>query len=282
MIWWIPMAISAASSLSGAASKTAQNKSQAAWNSYNANMQYGTDMTNVMSQLALAKVNASIAMQQSVVQQKAIKGTTELNSKIIYETTLYNDALYEEELSMLWDSVGLDLKQLENQRAVERGGLVAQQGASGTVIGEGSNEDVVVHQKTQEAMDAFIVRHNADAKAASISNARAQSMWQGDMQIKKTLYEGAVNMTVASANGQAQAQGAMISAQIGATAGAYSAGQRWQAGSQGASMTQSMNQQQINSNMASGLFGAAASGVGSYYRQKSTTSLQQPGGSLAV
>ncbi len=267
------MAMSAASAIYSGASSSAQNKKQKGWNEYNANMQYGTDKANVSSQLALARVNANMAAQQSMIQQKAIKETTELNARIIAETALYNDALYEEELSMLWDSVGLDLAQMENQRAVERGSIVAQQGASGTVIGEGSNEDVIVHQQTQEAMDAFIVNHNADGQARKISNARAQSLYMGEMEIKKTLYEGSVNMSVAAANGQAQAQGALASANIAAVAGMYSANQRHIAGIQGAGMQSSMNQQQINSGMASGMFGAVSQGAQDKYRYKPTTSL---------
>lgn len=281
MVWWIPMAISAASSISQSASQSAQNRTQKAYNSYNANMQYATDMTNVAMNMAVSSINAQLAMQQSAVQQEAIKATTELNAKIIAETTLYNDALYEEELSMLWDSVNLDLKQMENQRAVERGAIEAQQGASGTVIGEGSNQDVIINQKTQEAMDAFIVKHNADKQAAQISNARAQSLWQGDMEIKKTLYEGSVNMAVAKYNGEAQARATMIGGGIQAIAGSYTAGQALQAGRQGLNMKYTMNQNQINTNMASGLFGAASQGVQSYYKYKPTQT-GSAGSSLAV
>ena len=81
---------------------------------------------------------------------------------MIFATTSYNALLQEQELSRLWEDEGLALEQLGAERARERGGIIAEQGASGTVIGEGSNEDVIVSQMTQEAMDATVIQHGAD------------------------------------------------------------------------------------------------------------------------
>lgn len=276
---WVQAAIMVGSAAYSAMSSNAQNSKQKGWNEYNAQMQYGTSMNNAKSQATLSNINAQMQANATRNQMGIIKATTELNASIIASTTDYNDALYEEQLTQLWDSVGLDLEQLAMQRAVERGGIVAQQSVSGTVIGEGSNADLIVHQKTMEAMDNLVVNHKADLQAANISNARAQSKWKGEMEIKKVEYEGRLNIAAAASNAQTQIAGAQASGIINANATAASAANRFVADMQGANMTSDMNNQKTGATFASGMFGAASQGVKSYYATKGTTSLAASGSS---
>lgn len=270
MAWWmaIPAAISAASSISGAISGNKQNANQAKWNQYNTNMQYGVDMANIMSSAVGANFNARMAIQQGMAEAEYSVASAEYNSGLVYSTTLYNDALLEEELSIMWDGVGLDIEQLEMARAVERGGIVAQQAASGTTIGDGSNEDVVVDQMTMEALDAFAVRHNGTVQAAKIGNARAKGLWEGQMEIDRIIYEGNMGSVIAMNNASAQATSIVGNARLGTAAAALSAQFGYDAGMSNSSNSFSQNKQQIGNGLTSGLFSAAGQGVSAYGNSK--------------
>ena len=270
MAWWIPMAISAASTLMQSGQASAQNKQQLGWNRYNAQMQFKTDMANIAGSHIISNINASAVAAAGSIQAAAIEQTSKFNAEMIRRTQEYNDGLMEEELSLLWDSVNLDLQLLENQRAVERGDIRANQAASGVIMDQDSAQDVMVDQKTQEAMDAFIIRHGGDIQAAKISNARAQSQWQADAQVVKTIWEGQMGAWAARASAGAQAGAIRASGNIAAMADRISAGYRLQAGMAGSNMGYSQNQTMISNNMVNGLFSAAAQGASNYYRQKPT------------
>lgn len=282
MAWWIPVAISAASTVANASSKTSQNKSQRSWNTYNVNMQYTTDMNNIATQNAIAGVNASMALAAGQINASVALKTSKLNAQIIGATALYNDALMEEEEKVMWDAMELDLELMENERAVERGAILADQAASGVVMGQDSHADVITDQKTQEALDAFVVRHNADISAAKISNARAKGLWEADMAIKKTIYDGQMSAWSSTANAGLKAAGIAATAKISALAGTMSANSRRTSGLAGASMTYSQNRTDITNGFVNGLFSAASSGAQSYYAQKPLSSSTSMSSSSAV
>jgi len=268
MAWWIPMAISAASSLMQAGQASAQNKSQLGWNRYNAQMRFKTDMTNIAASHIISGINASAVAAAGAIQATAIEQTAKFNANMIRQTADYNDSLLEEELSLMWDSINLDLQLLDNQRAVERGELRANQAASGVIMDQDSAQDVVVDQKTQEALDAFIIRHGGDIQAAKINNARAQGQWQADAQIVKTIWEGQMGAWAARASAGAQAGAIRASGNIAAAADTISAGYKLKAGMAGSDLGYNQNQTQISNSLMNGIFSAAAQGASNYYRQK--------------
>lgn len=294
--WWVPMAISAASAIANRASSSSQNKNQAAWNRYNAESQYGIDTLNNSTALALGQMNAALAMKagdvnaalalhSGKIDSLVAQRTADYNAAMLTATAQYNDSLLESELSSMWETAELDLMLLDNQRQVERGQIVAEQAASGTVIGEGSNADVLIDQRTQAELDAFVVRHNADVQAASISNARAQGMWEAQVGVQHTIWQGQMESYYAVANSEIRAQGikanaALDSAAMGASssinywAGTQSANLRRQAGIAGASLNYNQNQQTISNNFVQGMFSAAASGASRYYQYKQTNGSQ--------
>lgn len=269
---WVQLAISAVGYLSAASQSSQQNKSQQAWNEYNAANRYNTDMTNIAAQTALAGVNARLAQQQADMNASYQRKVSARNAEMIQSTMVYNDALLENEIQLRWESTGLDLKQLADQRMIERGTIVATQASSGTVIGEESNAAVVTDQMTQEAMDAFIVSRGADIQINKIKMEQAKSLSEGNNQINKVLWEGEMGAIVAQNNGQAQAIGALASANIAAQAGSISATNQYKAGMSGAANTYNNNDTTIKNNMMSGLFGAASQGAQNYYGGKTATS----------
>ena len=310
MSWWfaIPAALQGISAITQASAASKQNQSQYATNLYNAQMGYSVAQNNMMSQMTIAGMNfgmaagaAQLNMQLARFNANIIKNTTNFNIKlveasnlrnaeIIAATTGYNNSLLDTEIEDLWEAAELDITLLEQQRAREAGTLVAIQADSGTVIGEGSNADVIIDQKAQAALDELVVRHRADEEATQIRNQQAKNTWQGQMSIynltwegelqrNKMLFEGAMGMQSTLMQGAMQAGQQMIqaaaqygSSAIGAMAGMQSAGYQYQADIYNAQTTFGQNKTQIRSNLLTGLFGAVSTGVSGYYATKQPTS----------
>lgn len=266
MVW--PMiamaAVSAVGSIVQSNQASAQNETQQAWNQYNAQMGYNTSMSNIQSQTMLGMFNASMQMKAAELNAGATLDMAKFNSQQVRDTVEYNNLLLDEEERLLWEAADLDVHLIEEQRQAERGDIVATQASSGITIGTGSHADVVIEQRAQEAMDTFVIRHNADVGASKIQNARAQNIWQGESQVQKIMYEGEVGAAMSMNNARLSSMGTMAETFIGADANKRSATFQLSSGMSGASVDYSANQAQISSNLTSGLFSAASSAYGAY------------------
>lgn len=253
--------------ISGSSSDS-QQATSSAWANYNNQMQYNTNMYNIESSLGLAKFNAAATMMAANAQAAASQAAAEYNAGMIFATTSYNALLEEQELSRVWEDAELDLLQLEQQRARERGGIIGQQAASGTVIGEGSNADVIISQQTQEYMDSVIIQHGAERQAANIQNQIVQGMWQGQVAISQTRWEGQMAGYTAKANAAVQAGSTLATANVQANADRWSANTAFNAGANNIAIDNSKYGQQQTQNMVTGLFNAAAMGATMYGASK--------------
>lgn len=249
-------------------SADAQNDTANAWAQYNNAMQYQTNLYNIQSGLDIAQFNAQATMMAAAVQSNAARVAADYNAGMIFATTSYNAMLANQELSRVWEDNDLDLLQLENERARERGGMIAEQAASGTVIGEESNADVLISQRTQEALDATIITHGAQRQAANIVNQKVQSLWQGQVAIGQTLWEGEMAGYTAKANAAIQAGSTLATANIQANADRWSAAIQYNAGNNNIAISDSKYGQQQTQNMVTGLFNAAAMGATMYGASK--------------
>lgn len=268
-----------ASGIFGASQQRAAGRAHQAWAEYNANMALRTAENNAATRNQIALFNAKAALASGDIQAQVSSGVAAYNAGMIQAVTRYNDLLLQEDLSLMWEQNDLDLKLLEQQRARERGALVANQGASGTVIGEGSNADVIVAQKTQEALDAFVMRHSADIKAAKIMNARAQNLWQGEVAAEKTMWEGHLGAAVSLANSRIQAASGLVSERLSSDAAMRTAWSQFQAGMYGGQQARSALNQQAQNTFVDGLFGAGKSAISSAYQYK-IAGLEKQRGSL--
>lgn len=306
MAWWyaIPAVMQGVSAITQANAASKQNNTQLAINRYNTQMAYGTAQKNAAAQMKIAgmnygmaakaaqfnmkiaEFNTKLATQATEFNNELIRRSTVYNSVMTVETIRYNNSLLDEEQADIWEAADLDIALLENQRARERGEIVAIQAASGTVIGEGSNADIVIDSRTQEALDAFVVRHGADQQAAQIEREKAKNVWQGQVSLQNMLWEGKLqiakntyettlgnmstmaNAMIGTVNQMSQAAASYGSAALGAAAQRSSAQSAYQAGMYNANMSYSQNQIGIRSNMMSGLYGAIGTGVAGYYSQK--------------
>lgn len=271
MTWWVPAAIGAAGSVYSAISASNQNNMQKAFNTYNAQMGYNVGMANAQAAATAMNANAAAAMQAGRLNAKVTRDVALYNSELMWRVTKYNNSLYDHELSLLWDEVGLEVHNLEKARQLEHSAMRAGYAASGVVIDEGSPADVLAAQRAQEEMDKFVIRHQGDIQASRILNAQAQSLWEGLMESNKILFEG--EMSALATEGNAAIQAAAASAQAGITraAGEWTAQQQYQAGLYNAQMGFNQNQQQIGANFMSGLFQAGGLAAGAFYANRQPT-----------
>jgi hypothetical protein len=246
---------------------------------WNTQQQYNQSMNNLATQSVLSMYNAELAMLQGKLEASKQLSTAYFNADLIQQTTEYNNNLLDNELTLLWDKVDLDINLLGQQRAVERGEIRAAQSASGVVMDYGSYADVMVDSKTQQALDEFIVRHNADVTASKIENTKAQNAWKGAMEAIKVSWEGEKAATISMANSQLQAQSILFGGAMNYMSGSQSAMNKWNSGMIGVDNSSIAYSQQNTSNMMNGLFSAAsryASTYGSNYvpdAQESTASV---------
>jgi len=277
MAYWflIPAAISAVSAVSGYISGKEQSEAQQAWNEYNATMQHQIDQSNIESQTALGMFNAVSSMQAAQKSSESITSTAAYNASLIAATTEYNNSLLTQDLEEMWESAGLDLYHMEQQRAQERGGLRAQISASGTVMDEGTNKDLIVNQMTQEKMDAFIISRGADLKAADIQDQIAENVWKGSMEVEKTIWEGEMAAYNLKTDTTTQVMSGLAGTLISRGANQQSADLSYKAGMAGAELTGSQNSIRIQSNLTSGLVSSVGQGVSAYYNQATPSLLTE-------
>jgi len=245
-----------------------QQANAEAWAAYNNQSQYNTSMANIQTGVAIAGLNAYLARQAGQTQAAQIKAAALYNSNMISLTTEYGVELLEDQLTQVWNAHSLDSTQIEMYRHREQGTLVANMGASGTLVEGGGNQAVLVDQRTQEAMDLAVIKNNADRSAADISNAIAQGRWEGKVAIQQTMWEGEQQAFAAMYNAEVQAVGSVGSAVIQSGADMYNAKQAFMTGGYDITNAAYNYEQQNKQAMVKGLFTAAASyGAGAYARK---------------
>jgi hypothetical protein len=260
-------AVSAVSAVASNMSNKAAAKSQGQWAAYNSEMEYATTMNNLKANFSIARVNAASTVSAGKFNSDLAMQNTLTNVGIIQATNKYNSLLYEEELSKVWDSVGLDIELKQNQREVERGQIRAFQSASGTVMDQDSAGKVVEDQMTQEAMDIFVTKNNGDIQARDIINSRARSQWEGEMAVQKTLYEGRMASIGTITNASLQAGTQLTQASISNVAGQSSASSSLTAGLYGAKFTTEAGITKANNTLVTDFANIGASYLSSSTKQ---------------
>ena len=258
--WFIAAAVvSAVSAYSQHRANQRANDNQAAWNLYNARSQHQVSLGNIAAQSAINRFNAIAAMTGGKVTAQTAMANAEINAEMIRRTAVYNDSLLAVEEEQIWDAWELDSTLYREMRRREQGQIEAIQSASGTVMGIDSNAEVIIDQQTQAVLDQLIIQHNAESAANDILNARAQNAWEAEMQVRKVMWEGAINSASAMANASLQAAGNLATGAISAIAGTTSAGQALQSGLYGGQIQYGQNANQSQAQFNAGMFGAAQS-----------------------
>jgi len=245
-----------------------QHQNQNDWARYNASLQYGTALYNLQSQLGIAAYNIRAAQMQANFQNQQTHQLINYNVNMRMAALEYESKLYDAEIEKTWNAFDLDVTQIHQARARELGSIVADQAASGTVIGEGSNADIVIDQQTQEAMDVSIAKFNADQTVAEIANAKAKSAWEANIAISNMLYEGMIGEASNTINANLQTGGQAITALLSTRADRYSAMQNAYMQGIAIQMGDRTYNARNTANMTQSLFSSAGQGASLYYRNK--------------
>lgn len=290
--WLIPAAMTAVSTaakigqgITGSKAQAAYADAQSKWDTYNATMQHQNTLSNVASQIVISQMNtastmkaaelnmmlADLGLSASQFESEALIKVANYNAAVTRATSEYNADLIETEIVNVWNAMGLDLKLLEMQRSRERGTIRANQAASGTVMNQDSNAAVLLSQRTQENLDAIVIRFRADEKVTEIMNAMSQTLWQGEVQARQTIWEGRVNAAVNDVNSETAAKGAVANAlmqsqfavakgfadMLGAEAAIRSSKSEFMSGTLGAQFSKQATDAKARNTFTNGLFSGA-------------------------
>jgi hypothetical protein len=259
-MWWAlaSAALSVAGSMQSAVSARAEAARSAAYSGYNSEAQlaWGAEQSAMIAQSSM--FNAYLVRQQAAYNSKLNAAATEYNIQTLQSTNAYNAQLYGEEIDSLMEQLELDTELLHTDYAKAVGATLANQSASGTIINQDSNADVIIAMKAEEALMNLVLDTNAQTKIAGITNAIAQgeyettaaiqnlawegqlsqlsSMYSADMQAKSTLFSGLADSITANKTAQNRAreifyQGQQVSASQNAQATSYMASGLTSAGS---------------------------------------------------
>lgn len=268
----IAAGIAAATSVGTALYQDQQNK-KAAKNQKdimmsNAENQYAAETFNALKDKYVSEMNIRLLNANLDLDIETNNAGILANASLIQQTQEFNDMLYEQGVIETWTSANLDLELLGYQRARERGAIVANQGASGTVIGEGSNRDVVIDQMTQEALDKYIIKVGADQKVRDLTNARLQSKYQADMEIKKLAYEGRIENRNAILSTKFAVAEEKATAGIEYVTNMALATMGYSADSDSAKNIYDANNAKSKANLTAGLVGAVGTMGSAYFKAK--------------
>jgi hypothetical protein len=295
MLQYVPAVLGVISTISQTNQARTQNQNQLAWNQYNNQMQYNVAMGNIGMQVELAGFNFGLAKSAAAMQQKIAGmqyGLAEqsaefemakaaYNASLIANTTTYNNSLLDADIANLWESMGLDVQLLSNQREVERG-QIAVQSFQGVVKEGDSFEDVMVDSLTQQYLDETAIKQGATRKVEEINNSIAKNLYEGQLKIQQIGWEGQINKfnilqgaranymnaMMGSASTLLQGAASYAGTMVQAEANKMSAQYAYQAGQYGAQFQYENNQQTISNNFMNGLFGSIGMGIGAYYQTK--------------
>ena len=260
-------------------SSDAQFKQQQEVARYNALMTYNTNMNNANSRFILNGFNAALSLKTAEINAELTQRSALYNANVIKMTTEYNNNLLEYEQELLWDKFDLDKTLLHQQRERERGAIIARQSSSGVILGdEKSTGALVLNSMTQEALDVFIMRHQADINYTNIENKQAQNVWQGNLAIDKVMYEGAMTAYNRTANARLSAASQLMSGAISYNANTNSAINNLTAQSYGLQTNQSTYDRANTAALVNGLFSAANTVIKNYDWQPDGGSLLAEGG----
>jgi len=177
------------------------------WAQYNAAIAAGVGRANAQAASNFANVNAAMVMMGAQAEAAMASQMAAYNAGIRLQVAEYNARMIENEIPVLWDQANLDIFNLGQEMDQLVGSNRAMYGASGVRLDEGTPLDVEVSNRTQEAMEVAIIRHNADVSAARLVDQAAKSRWEGQVEAGQIMYEGRMSGALSLARGTMQAGG---------------------------------------------------------------------------
>lgn len=207
--------------MSSASAAKAQARQAADWAAYNAAMARSVGERNAKASIAFATFNAGLQRMGATAEAAALQARAKYNAGIRLQIAEYNAKQIEQEVPLIWDQAELDTFNLGQQIDAISGANRAAYGASGVALDIGTPVDVETDIRTQEALEAFVVRHNAQIATARIVDAAAKSRWEGQVEAATILHEGTVQGSLAMVRGNLGAMGTLMQGYYDASVGRY-------------------------------------------------------------
>jgi len=167
--------------------RTAENAyNTALWNAQST-LQTGT--FNALMVGNAGRSNAAQGVLTSMLNIRQVKHVAEYNMALQKEVTEYNTALMLDMLPQMAEAYDLNLTHIRQTAARTEGSLVAYEAASGTVVGTGSNRDVIVDSRTQQLMDEMVVGLQYQWDVEAVFDAIHKNEWEGQMALDKMAFD---------------------------------------------------------------------------------------------
>lgn len=211
------------SSANAARSEGTRARNYAATNAHN-QIVWGQQQASLSA--AAAQYNAELMQRQAGFNIQQNQQAVEYNVNTLNLVNGYNSLLADEELRQVYQQHGLEEFYLHTDLAIAKGAAIGRQAISGTVIGEGSNQDVVNSLAYESAIANLVLDTQAYETAIGIQNEVAKGNWETTMAINKVLFEGEQRDLSTAYNAAVQGQSAIAEAFISGNLAQLSAANR--------------------------------------------------------
>ncbi len=282
MVW--PIIIAGVVSAAGAvysgisSSNTASQNADAAQAAaaVNANNVKNQAVINNQANMMLSMMNANLITSNANTNAEAVNAVTAYNVSLLADVNEYYQLLWDDELDQLYESEGLEQLYMEKNQRRYVGNMIAQQGASGTTVGVGSNRDAVIEANAEFMLQSEVLAMQYDRQANGIRNAMAKGAWDTQQQINTLQYEASISNFTASTNAYNQARSGVLSTMISGWAGTQSASNQASTIMSGGSAQSSMYNNQANQILTASVINGASS-IANTYAQTYTGSSSTTG-----
>jgi hypothetical protein len=159
----------------------------------NAQRALDTGKWNADSIIDMARLNMEVGTFASSLEVNEIMALAEYNADLRLMTSEYDAKLLEQDANLIYQTLGLNEYLLETEVNKIVASSQARFAANGLVVNEGTAADVTIDQRTQEAMQKFIYRLNADNNAKRILNEAALTRWNGEVEAETIMWEAKIN-----------------------------------------------------------------------------------------
>ena len=168
-------------------------KNQAAWNSYysreNAAAARETGKWNADSVKKTAEFNNAAAMAAVGMEVDTTLAIAKYNAALRVSLADYNAEVLENEAKYVAESAELDTDLLDLATKQYIGSARNSYAGAGVRLDEGTTKDMIVDARTQQELQAFIIRHNADVEMTRLVNAASMGRWQGEVEAATILFD---------------------------------------------------------------------------------------------
>ena len=219
MAWWmaIPALLSVAGSISSAASARSEGNRATIYAGYNAiqTRQWGLEQANMIA--VAGQYNANQIISNYNAKSALAAKAREYNIAALRSAQELNELQALEEIDSIMDAQELDTELLHVDTAKAIGSTIAQQAGSGTVIGEGSNADVVVAMKAKEALMDLVIDTNAVNAINEVKNGLAIGDFETESAVRKIMWEGELSDKARAIEATSAARSTMFNSIVNAS-----------------------------------------------------------------